>query len=150
MPRIDFDRIDDVHDFAPVPPGKYRCRLTGIEEASADDGSEKWRLTFTILDGPFAGRKLFDNLPFSEKGIGRAKLILGRLGYPTSGVKDVQPNDIVNKTCFLTAEIEEYPDATGTPKKRNKIPFAGYDRDQHEAAASPAPGPTGSPKKSPF
>ena len=31
MPKIDFDRVDDVQDFAPLPDGKYLCRVSDVE-----------------------------------------------------------------------------------------------------------------------
>jgi len=131
--KINFDEIEQVQDFTPIPAGKYRCRLTGIEEAATNHGDEMWRLTFVVIDGPHAGRRLFDNLPFSENGMKRVKLVLGRLGVNTTGEMDVQPSLILNKIAILTAEIEEYTDAENNSKRRNKIPFAGYEKDEQQA-----------------
>ena len=58
----------------------------------------------------------------------------------------MEPADIMDKTCVLLTEIEEYPDAAGVVKRRNKIPFSGYERESQEMAPSPA----STAKKSPF
>jgi hypothetical protein len=137
--EINFDEIDDVQDFTPLPAGRYRCRLAGIEESSTEKGAAMWRMSFVVLDGPFAGRRLFDNLPFSAKALKRVKLVFSRLGLPTTGVVDVTPALALNKTCYLTAEVEEYTDSENHPKKRNKIPFEGYEKDSNPSATGAEP-----------
>ena len=34
MPKIDFNNVDDVQGFAPLPDGKYLCRVAEVEEAT--------------------------------------------------------------------------------------------------------------------
>lgn len=136
MPKVDFSQIDDVQDFSPLPAGKYPCRLVEIEEARTQYDDEMWKLRFQVADGEHAGRFIFDNLVFSEAAMKRAKLICGRLGLDVSGKLDLTPDMLKGRSCLLTVEIEEYEDQEGKTKKRNVVPFAGYERSDQAAAPS--------------
>ena len=49
------------------------------------------------------------------------------------------PNLIKDKACYITVETEDYEDQEGNTKKRNIVPFAGYERaDIADAEASVA------------
>ncbi len=39
----------------------------------------------------------------------------------------LKPAMIEGRTCVVSVEIEEYEDREGNTKKRNVVPFAGYD-----------------------
>ena len=139
MPKIDFANIDDVQDFTPLPDGEYLCRLAEIEEASTYNGDELWKLKFEVTDGEFAGRYIFDNMVFSEAALKRVKLICSRLGIDVSGEIDLTPSMLEGATCYITTEIEEYEDNEGKIKRRNTVPFAGYehiDSQEKETASS--------------
>lgn len=128
MPKVDFSKIDDVQDFSPLPPGKYPCRLVEVEEARTQYDDEMWKLRFQVASGPHAGRFIFDNLVFSEAAIKRAKLICSRLGIDVSGELDLTTEMIKGRACQVTVEVEDYEDQEGRTKKRNVVPFAGYER----------------------
>lgn len=128
MPKIDFSQIDDVQDFSPLPEGDYLCRLAEIEESTTQNDDELWKLKFEVIEGEYAGRYVFDNMVFSEAALKRAKLICSRLGLSVSGEIDLAPGMIEGRTCYLTVEIDEYEDSEGRIKKRNVVPFAGYER----------------------
>ena len=134
MPKIDFDKVDDVQDFSPLPEGQYFCRLAEVEEASTQYGDEMWKLRFAVAAGQYQGRYIFDNLVFSEAALKRVKLICSRLGLDVSGQLDLTPSSIKNRTCNVTVEVEEYEDNEGKTKKRNVVPFAGYERADESAA----------------
>ena len=34
MPKVDFDKVEEVQDFSPIADGKYLCQLNDIEESS--------------------------------------------------------------------------------------------------------------------
>ncbi len=128
MPKINFAQVDDVHDFSPVPPGKYLCRLAEIEEASTQFGDEMWKLRFEVAEGEYAGRYIYDNLVFSDAALKRVKLICSRLGLDTAREIDLTTKLLEGRTCLLTVEVEDYQDQEGKTKKRNVVPFAGYER----------------------
>ena len=138
MPRIDFNRVDDVQDFSALPDGRYLCRLAEVEEAATQYGDEMWKLRFVVESGPHRGRYIFDNMVFSDAALKRVKLICSRLGIDVSGELDLTPALIKGRSCYVTVETEDYEDYEGNTKQRNVVPFAGYDRaDGAPAKASP-------------
>ncbi|MGQ9589920.1 MAG: DUF669 domain-containing protein [Planctomycetota bacterium] len=138
MPRIDFNRVDDVQDFSPLPDGRYLCRLAEVEEAATQYGDEMWKLRFVVESGPHRGRYIFDNMVFSDAALKRVKLICSHLGLNVSGELDLTPTLIKGRSCYVTVETEEYEDHEGNTKQRNVVPFAGYDR-AHGAPATASP-----------
>jgi len=145
MPRIDFNRVDDVQDFSPLPDGRYLCRLAEVEEAATQYGDEMWKLRFVVESGPHRGRYIFDNMVFSDAALKRVKLICSRLGLDVSRELDLTPALIKGRSCYVTVETEEYEDYEGNTKQRNVVPFAGYDRaDGTPATAAPKAGNPGS------
>ncbi len=127
MPKIDFSTIDDVNDFSPIPPGKYPCEVDQVEESTTQFGDAMWLLRFVVQGGEYVGRYIFDNLVFSEAAKPRVKLFCSRIGLDVSGEIDLKPAMIEGHACAVSVEIEEYEDREGNTKKRNKVPFAGYD-----------------------
>lgn len=139
MPRIDFNNVDDVQDFSPLPDGKYLCRVAEVEEAATQYGDEMWKLRFAVESGPHRGRYIFDNMVFSDAAMKRVKLICSRLGLDISRELDLTPALIKGRSCYVTVETEEYEDQEGNAKKRNVVPFAGYERaDGAPSATTPA------------
>ena len=128
MPKIDFSKVDDVQDFSPLPDGKYLCRLSEIEESSTQYGDEMWKLRFEVIQGEHIGRFIFDNMVFSEAALKRVKLICSRLGLDVSGEIDLTPSLLEGRKCYVSVLTEEYEDNEGNIKKRNIVPFAGYER----------------------
>ncbi len=140
MPKVDFSKIDDVQDFSPLPPGKYPCRLVEVEEAKTQYDDEMWKLRFQVASGPHAGRFIFDNLVFSEAAIKRAKLICSRLGLDVSGELELTPEMLKGRACQVTVDVQDYEDQEGKTKKRNVVPFAGYERSgQTDEVGDPQP-----------
>lgn len=133
MPKIDFSKVNDVQDFTPLPAGRYLARLVGIEEASTQHGDEMWKLRFEVVDGPHAGRFIFDNLVFSDAAMKRVKLICSRLGLDVSKELELSPETLKGRTARLTVEVEPYEDQEGRSKQRNVVPFAGYERAEEGA-----------------
>lgn len=128
MPKIDFSTVEDAQDFSPLPEGKYLCRLAEVEETGTQYGDEMWKLRFVVAEGPYQGRRIFDNMVFSEAAMKRVKLMVSRLGLDVSGEIDLTPEAIKGRTCYVTVETDEYEDDEGKTKKRNVVPFAGYER----------------------
>lgn len=145
MPKIDFSQIDDVQDFSPIPPGRYLCRLVEIEESKTQHDDEMWNLRFEVIEGEHRGRVVFDRLVFSQAALKRVKLICSRMGIDVSGPVSLTPAMMKGKTCFLTVQIEEYLDDEENAKKRNTVPFAGYER-----ADKSAPVQAGETEEEPF
>ena len=145
MPRIDFNTVEEAEDFSPLPEGKYLCRLQTVEKAQTQYGDEMWKLRFAVAEGPHERRYVFDNLVFSEAALKRVKLICSRLGVDVSGEVDLTPDLLIHRTCWITVDTEEYEDEDDRPKKRNVVPFAGYESVQaaDEVAGPDDPADTG-------
>ena len=140
MPRIDFDTIDDAEDYSPLPDGQYLCVLDDIEEKNTQYGDELWSLKFAVQEGEYEGRKIFDNMVFSEKALKRAKLICSRLGLDVSGEVDLTPDLLKGRAALVTVETDESVNDEGKSKRRNVVPFAGYERVESGASAPVATG----------
>jgi hypothetical protein len=78
---------------------------------------------------------------FSDAAMKRVKLICSRLGLNVAGELDLTPALIEGRSCYVTVETEEYEDQEGNPKKRNVVPFAGYDRADQAGASAPSATP---------
>ena len=128
MPKIDFAKVDDVHDFKPLPEGKYLCRLDNVEEASTKNGDEMWKLRFEVTSGENKGRYIFDNLVFTNAAMKRVKLVCSRLGLDVGGELDLKPEMLMERTAVVEVTTEDYEDEHGNTKERNVVPFAGYYR----------------------
>lgn len=126
MPRIDFENVEGIGDYSPVPDGQYLCRLTDIEPDTTRSGDEMWKLRWTVESGEHAGRLLFDNLVFSAKALPRVKLVCESCGLDVSGAVDLTPGMLVDKRALVTAYVEEFVDDHNNDKARNRIPFDGY------------------------
>ena len=126
MPKINFDTVDAISDFAPLPDGEYICSLSDIETDVTRAGDPMWKLRWTVEEGECAGRLLFDNLVFSAKALPRVKLICESCGLDVSGEIDLEPAMLLEKRSRITTYIEEYVDDSGATKARNRIPYDGY------------------------
>ena len=52
----------DERSFEPLPVGDYNCQITESEIIETRTGGEMLKLTLEVIDGPFANRKVWDNL----------------------------------------------------------------------------------------
>jgi hypothetical protein len=126
MPKIDFNNVSAIADFAPLPDGEYVCRLGDIETDATRAGDPMWKLRWIVESSEHAGRILFDNLVFSAKAMPRVKLVCASCGLDVSGEIDLEPAILMDKHVRVTTYVEEYTDEHGTTKARNRIPFDGY------------------------
>ena len=109
-----------------------------MDEATTQNGDDMWKLKFVVESGEHRGRYIFDNMVFSDAALKRAKLICSRLGLDVSGELNLTPSVITDRTCNVTVDIEEYEDHKGNIKKRNVVPFAGYERADQAVAGGPS------------
>jgi hypothetical protein len=125
---FDFDSVPDMDDFSPMPEGDYLCELEDIEPKDTQSGNRMWNLKFRVVEGECEKRIIFDNMVFSdnEKTQQRVKLVCSRLGLNTEGMTRLTPDLLIGRQCIVSTFIDEYADEEGNCKKRNKVPFAGY------------------------
>ena len=128
MPKIDFDKHEEPSDYSPIPEGEYLVEVEKVEERSTNAGDEMWSLTFAVVEGEYAGRKVWDNMVFSEAAMGRVKLICSRMGLSVKGEVDLKPSMLMGRRVIVDTYHEEYEDNDGNTKTKSSIPFAGYTR----------------------
>ena len=56
--NYDFNEVEDTDLFQ---PGEYPMQITDAEVVRKDNGAEMLKLVYTVLDGPYANRKVFGN-----------------------------------------------------------------------------------------
>jgi hypothetical protein len=81
----DFNRIWDETEastgFDPLPPGIYRCLIAdGRLFKSKTNETPGFKIEFQVIDGPFAGRKVWHDLWLSPKALAVTKGQLAKLG----------------------------------------------------------------------
>lgn len=127
MPHVDFPNIPDDKDFAPIPAGDYFCKCTDVEVGESSNGNEMWTLTWTIQEGEYQQRRLFDRLVFTEKAMPRIKLVCSRLGIDTSGPMNLSSWMFEGRLATITTFVESYTTKDGEERKRNTVPYRGYE-----------------------
>jgi hypothetical protein len=67
--------------FEPMPAGVYNVAVTNVEEKETKNGDKRLSMTFTVIDGEFVGRKIFEGymLSGSEKAVQIARGMLKSL-----------------------------------------------------------------------
>ena len=128
--HCDFSKIDDTHSFVSVPEGTYPCKIAEVRERVARDGSAQWSFRLEVLEGEYAGRTAaWDSITWSEKGLSRVKLVLGALGFDTSGPLELEAVDLSGRCARVSLSIENHEDpVTGVRTLRPRVPFTGYAR----------------------
>jgi hypothetical protein len=127
MVEFDFDGVEST-DYQSIPPGTYVCRVDDVRTGSARDGSERWSLKWVVDRGSFAGRfAAWDNLTFNERAGRRVKLVLGRLGIPSTGKVRIDSQELVGRKAVVTLVAGEWTnEETGERVLRNQVPWDGY------------------------
>ena len=133
--KLNFGAIPDPEDYSPVPEGEYLCKLIAIEQGRARSNDEMWTLKWVILNGPHEARYPLDRLIFNETSLPRVKLLCSALGFDVSGEGDLTPALLIQKTCVVRVEIDQYDDREGKKRTGNRVPFNGY------LASTPSPPP---------
>lgn len=128
MPKVDWDSVPDNKDFSPLPDGQYCCVLNDIGAGVTRNNDEMWKLKFKVTEGKHSGRLIFDNMIFSEKAMPRVKLIASRLGFKAVGESELTPELIMGSKVMITVFTEDYIDNNDVKKKRNVVPYNGYDK----------------------
>lgn len=124
--EINYDDIESINEFKPVPEGTYRCCVADVKEAQTSRGYPMWKLRLEIEEGEHAGRVIFDRLVFSPAAMRRVKRVCACLGLKTAGTQELTPEMIVGRYTMVRAVIEDYIDQEGEARSSNAVPFDGY------------------------
>jgi hypothetical protein len=127
--RFDFSKVDDTRSFVSVPEGSYVCRIAEVRQRASRDGSPRWSYRLEVVEGEYSGRTAaWDSITWSDRGIVRVKLVLGALGFDTSGMLELDPNDLIDRKTRVSFLHEKQENAeTGERVERLRVPYAGYE-----------------------
>lgn len=128
MPEVPFGEVSETENFSPIPEGKYICKIADVKKEITKNNNEVWKLTLEVVEGEYKGRKIFDNLVFTEKAYSRIKKLYSAIGgYDLAQARDCETSDILDQVVLVDTCIENYQDNNGNAKSINKVTFAGYE-----------------------
>lgn len=136
------DGVSPAGDFTPLEPGWYNVRVENAEETVASTGTPGVKLEFSVIDGEFAGRKVFDRMWISPAALGFVVQKLQAMQYPIpAGEFDLEPIELIGRRCAVKVETRIYTKADGTQGADNDV--KAYDQiagsDLPITPAEPAP-----------
>jgi hypothetical protein len=93
--RLNFADTPDPKDdgeFQLLPSGKYHCEITGMTmgetKGGKAPGTPMVSCEYTILDGKYENRKVWDNLVLSTEALWKTKALLMALGLTKEEIED--------------------------------------------------------------
>src|SRR5262245_39928376 len=109
MPRVNFTTIDEGGSFPPIPDGTYLCEVFEIETGkTSSSGHEMWKIQWKLVEPPYDGRRIFDNMVFGGGALGKVKIMCSRLGLDVSKDIDLTPEMLYKRRCYVKTFQEEY------------------------------------------
>jgi hypothetical protein len=98
----------------PLPAGKYLAAITASEIRPTKDGTGSYlNLEFTILEGEFKDRKVWDRLCLNHPNAQTVKIARGNLSAICRAVGVMQPRDSVelhNVPLLVTVKVKKRQD----------------------------------------
>lgn len=116
--HIDFTGVST--EMEAVPPNYYHATVFEASVGpSKSSGQPTLFLQFSISEGEYAGRRLFDNPSLQPQSLWRVKRTLIALGYDAvadlEGAIELVPADLIGLPCVLAVEADVYQ---GQPRAR--------------------------------
>lgn len=124
-----------------LPAGKYLSHLIESEMLPTKSGDGQYlKLVFEVLEGPFARRKIFDQLNLANRNVQTVEIAQRQLSAICHAVGQIQVADSEQlhfKPLLVTLKVEPAgPDRYGVHREaRNKV--GGYAPAQQGAATPP-------------
>lgn len=122
-PMVDFANVAD--GFEPIPEGTYVARKTGHElKDSKSSQYQYYSVEYTIDEGEFADRKVWDNYSLNPKSLFAMKKALVALGAEFTGEDDTDDlwDEVDGAECRLVVKQRTYEDPdSGESKIQNDI-----------------------------
>ncbi|MBX9626953.1 MAG: DUF669 domain-containing protein [Gemmataceae bacterium] len=137
-----FDTAEAADDFAPVPRGVYVAVAARGGLMVAKTGTRGYEIEFRVIEGEYAGRRLWRRWWLTRDALAYTKRDLAKLGID-SGEKLGRPLPPDRLVCKLTAVVRKDDDGT----ERNEVKAVEFVRLQTPDADpyAPADGATGGP-----
>jgi hypothetical protein len=91
---FDAASVEPSEGFEPLPAGKYNAVITDSETRENKAGTGSYlRLTFQIMDDPYQGRLLWENLNLEHPNAQAVQIAQGKLSAICRAVGVLQPQD---------------------------------------------------------
>ena len=134
---FDANQVEPTAAFDPLPAGKYIAAITGSEMKPTKSGDGSYlELEFTVLEGEYKDRKVWDRLCINHPNATTVKIARGNLSAVCRAIGVMQPRDSVemhniplqitvkckkrDDTGDLTNEVKGYAakSAAGSPPQQ--------------------------------
>lgn len=102
---------DDVAKSEVIPEGRYAARIDKIEQKESANHNSYLLVTFTIMDEPAIGRKVWGNFMLSPTSLWKLRDLMKAIGLPTAGVSDINLDEIINAEVGIVVINEMFEDA---------------------------------------
>lgn len=125
-------------DFSPIPAGSYICQITDSEAYYSKAGRPNLKVTLTVADGDYIGRKLWCNFCLdAEVGLKILKSLAVAARHPNPNfIRDSEElHGLYAKARVVITKQEGYAD------KNDVKGFSDADTGTQSFAASSAPSP---------
>lgn len=113
--NLDYDLADVSSSNEAVPAGNYLCKIDEAELTESKNNNPMIKIQWEIVEGEFAGRKLFDNLVLIQKCAWKVKQYADIAGIEEGTQLDTQ--DFIGVEGIVEVEHEDY---NGEPRAKVK------------------------------
>ena len=139
---FDANQVEPTASFDPLPAGKYVAAITNSEMKPTKQGDGAYlELEFTVVDGEYKERKVWDRLCINHPNAMTVKIARGNLSAICRAVGVMQPRDSVelhNIPLVITVKCKKRQD---TGELTNEI--KGYEAKAAAGGAQPQQAPVG-------
>jgi hypothetical protein len=109
--RIDFTEVEDQKEFTNIPPSKQNVMVTDWDKgevgASAKNaGATKLTFEFTVQDGEYASRRIWDTFTLVENSLWKLKAFLAAIGEDVSGSLSLTPEEYLGRNLVIKLGIQ--------------------------------------------
>lgn len=101
--------------FSPMPAGTYNLEITHVEDTLTKAGDKRLKVTFSVIDGEYVGRKIFEgynltgaNQKAVEISRGQIKSLLKLSGRDNFQIKD--PSELIGIQVSASVKVQEGKD----------------------------------------
>lgn len=107
---LDLTDDKEATGFEPIPAGVYNLIVVGAEDTLTKNGDKRLKLVFSVADGDYAGRKIFEgyNLSGNPKAVEISRSMIKRLmkcaGKESFVLKD--PTDLLNTEVAASVKVQ--------------------------------------------
>lgn len=96
MTKLNFDaeKVEPLGSFEPIPVGDYTVVISETEMKDAKTGKGQYlQLVYTVLDGDYKGRKIFDRLNLINENVTASEIAQRALSSICRAVNVMHPKD---------------------------------------------------------